>query len=152
LLAGGIGAVAGALFAAKISKRFGRGTALAAGITITTIFSLVQGFVPEVISLMIAMAIGGFGVSLWNILLMSLYHALIPNEIFGRIHGTRRTLVWGLMPIGAMMGGALAKIDLRTPYLVGGAISVAIAIFSYRFIKDLGDESNQPDQAVKASS
>jgi hypothetical protein len=51
-----------------------------------------------------------------------------------------------------MMGGALAKIDLRSPYLVGGAISVAIAIFSYRFIKDLGDESNQPDQAVKASS
>lgn len=145
LLSGGIGAVAGALFAAKISKRFGRGTALAAGITITTIFGLVQGFVPEVISLMISMAIAGFGVSLWNILLMSLYHALIPNEIFGRIHGTRRTLVWGLMPIGAMIGGALAKIDLRTPYIVGGAISVVIALYSYRFIKELGDESNQPD-------
>ncbi|MSZ43402.1 MAG: MFS transporter, partial [Actinobacteria bacterium] len=152
LLSGGIGAVAGALFAAKISKRFGRGTALAAGITITTIFGLVQGFVPEVVSLMVAMAIGGFGVSLWNILLMSLYHALIPNEIFGRIHGTRRTLVWGLMPIGAMIGGALAKIDLRTPYIVGGAISVALAIYSYRFIKALGDESNQPAEPVKASS
>ena len=148
LLAGGFGAVAGAFFASRVSKRWGRGTALATGITITTIFDLLQGFVPDVFAFMAAMAVGGFGVSLWNILLMSLYHTLIPNEIFGRIHGTRRTLVWGLMPIGALIGGNLAKIDLRMPYLVGGTIATLIAIFSFRFIKALGDESNKPDKPV----
>lgn len=148
LLAGGFGAVAGAFFASRVSKRWGRGTALATGITITTVFDLLQGFVPDVFAFMAAMAVGGFGVSLWNILLMSLYHTLIPNEIFGRIHGTRRTLVWGLMPIGALIGGNLAKIDLRMPYLVGGTIATLIAIFSFRFIKALGDESNKPDKPV----
>lgn len=148
LLAGGFGAVAGAFFASRVSKRWGRGTALATGITITTVFDLLQGFVPNVFAFMAAMAVGGFGVSLWNILLMSLYHTLIPNEIFGRIHGTRRTLVWGLMPIGALIGGNLAKIDLRMPYLVGGTIATLIAIFSFRFIKALGDESNKPDKPV----
>jgi MFS family permease len=145
LLAGGVGAVAGAFFASRVSKRWGRGTALAVGITITTFFDLLQGFVPDVFAFMAAMAVGGFGVSLWNILLMSLYHTLIPNEIFGRIHGTRRTLVWGLMPIGAMIGGFLAKIDLRMPYFVGGTIATLIALFSFRFIRALGDESNKPD-------
>jgi MFS family permease len=149
LLAGGVGAVAGALFASRVSKRWGRGTALATGITITTFFDLLQGFVPDVFAFMAAMVVAGFGVSLWNILLMSLYHTLIPNEIFGRIHGTRRTLVWGLMPIGALIGGNLAKIDLRMPYFVGGTIATLIAIFSFRFIKALGDESDKPDEPAK---
>jgi hypothetical protein len=53
------------------------------------------------------------------------------------------------MPIGALIGGNLAKIDLRMPYLVGGTIATLIAIFSFSFIKALGDESNKPDKPVR---
>jgi hypothetical protein len=88
------------------------------------------------------MALGGFGVAGWNILLMSLYHTLIPNEIFGRIHGTRRTLVWGLMPLGSLIGGAIAKIDLRLPYITAGLVSVVVATSSFAFIKRIGDSSD----------
>lgn len=139
--AGALGALGGAVLAARASAKYGRGIALAAGITITTIFETVQGLAPNVWTYALAMALGGFGVAAWNILLMSLYHSLIPNEIFGRIHGTRRTLVWGLMPIGAVIGGAIAKIDLRLPYVIAGTISIVIAAFSFGFIRRLGDES-----------
>jgi MFS family permease len=107
------------------------------------VFEFLQGLSPNAWVFALCMMLGGFGVAGWNILLMSMYHSLIPNEIFGRIHGTRRTLVWGLMPIGAALGGLISKVDLRLPYIVGGAISVAIAVFSLPFIRRLGDESEK---------
>ena len=139
--AGAIGALGGAYIAHRASQKVGRGLALATGITVTALFELLQGLAPNPWLYALFMALGGFGVAAWNILLMSLYHSLIPNEIFGRIHGTRRTLVWGLMPIGAAFGGVLAKIDLRLPYIIGGVVSVVIAAASFAFIRQLGDES-----------
>jgi hypothetical protein len=73
----------------------------------------------------------------WNVLLMSLYHRLIPNHLFGRIHGTRRTLIWGMMPVGSLVGGAIALVDLRLPFLVGGIIATGLAITYARFLKNL---------------
>jgi hypothetical protein len=64
---------------------------------------------------------------------MSTYQSIIPNEIYGRIHGTRRTLVWGMMPIGSVLGGVLASYGLRTPLYVGGLIATLIAISSIKF-------------------
>jgi MFS family permease len=145
--AGAIGALGGAYVAHRASQRYGRGLALGIGITITAVFELLQGLSPNAWIYALCMMLGGFGVAAWNILLMSMYHSLIPNEIFGRIHGTRRTLVWGLMPIGAALGGLLSKVDLRLPYVVGGVISVAIAIFSLPFIRRLGDESEKAHPA-----
>jgi hypothetical protein len=62
---------------------------------------------------------------------------MIPNEIFGRIHGARRTIVWGLMPIGGLLGGLLAKIDLTLPLIVGGSIATVFALTAYRFIRSI---------------
>jgi MFS family permease len=91
---------------------------------------------------MLTTIVAGFGVAGWNVLLMSVYHSLIPNEVFGRVHGTRRTLVWGIMPIGAYLGGLVAKIDLRTPYLIGGALALIVALVSFSFIRQLGNSSD----------
>jgi MFS family permease len=146
--AGAIGAFGGAYVAHRASQKFGRGLALALGITVTATFEFLQGLAPNAWVFALCMALGGFGVAAWNILLMSLYHTLIPNEIFGRIHGTRRTLVWGLMPIGAAIGGLISKIDLRLPYLIGGIVSVMIALFSFAFIRRLGDESERASESA----
>jgi hypothetical protein len=64
---------------------------------------------------------------------MATYQTVIPNELYGRIHGTRRTLVWGMMPIGSVLGGVLAHFDLRLPMFVGGVIASVIAIGSIKF-------------------
>jgi hypothetical protein len=65
---------------------------------------------------------------------MSTYQTVIPKEIYGRIHGTRRTLVWGLMPIGSLLGGVLAHHGLRLPMYVGGMIATVIALSSIKFL------------------
>ena len=65
---------------------------------------------------------------------MATYQSVIPGHLFGRIHGTRRTIVWGLMPFGSLLGGFLAKGGLRLPLLIGGTIATVIALLSLRFL------------------
>lgn len=143
MLSGGVGGLIGAFAAPKVTARLGRGTVLAWSIFATSVFELGLGFSPNAYVLVVLQFFAGFAIAGWNVLLMSLYHSLIPNEVFGRVHGTRRTLVWGMMPIGAWIGGLVAKIDLRAPYMVGGAISVLVAAYFFVFIRQLGNASDK---------
>ena len=65
---------------------------------------------------------------------------VIPNELYGRVHGARRTLVWGVMPLGSLCGGFLATYSLRLPYFLGGAVATAIALYSFRWLASLNQE------------
>jgi hypothetical protein len=47
------------------------------------------------------------------------------------------------MPIGALLGGVIARGGLRLPFLIGGAIATLISIFSYTHIKRIGNLSAQ---------
>ena len=145
MLSMGIGAILGGIFAPAASKKFGRGTIMAVASLGMTSMIFLGGFAPNITFLMTTFFIGGICNTSWNLLVMSSYHAMIPNHLFGRIHGTRRTLVWGMMPIGSLIGGALAVYGLRVPFFVGGGLSTILAILSYRFIKKLGDfAANHP--------
>jgi len=132
-----VGALLGAFASPKLSKRFGRSQALAICLPLSSLSLLVAGLAPNVTWYMIASFIHGLFIAQWNILLMSTYHAMIPNEIFGRIHGTRRTIVWGLMPLGGLAGGLIAKIDITLPLIVGGILGTIIASTGIRFIRSI---------------
>jgi MFS family permease len=138
----GIGGLVGAVVAPHASKRFGRARVMTFGIFSSSVLILLQGFAPNIYLFVGLATFGAFTISQWNILLMSTYQSLIPNEIYGRIHGTRRTLVWGMMPIGSVMGGLLATTGLRTPLYVGGSIATVIALFSIKFMLSIGSTLN----------
>lgn len=138
--AGAVGALLGALIAPKLSERFGRGEALAVAIVLAGLLIILQGLSPNYVVLAVVAAGSAMVVSVWNVLLMSIYHQIIPTELFGRIHGARRTLVWGLMPPGALLGGLIAGIDLRLPFLLAGGLSLVAAIVGYRFVRNLSTQ------------
>jgi len=138
----GIGGLIGAVVAPHASKRFGRARVMTFGIFSSSLLILLQGFAPNIYLFVGLATFGAFTISQWNILLMSTYQSLIPNEIYGRIHGTRRTLVWGMMPIGSVIGGVLAATGLRTPLYVGGFIATVIALFSIKFMLSIGSTVN----------
>jgi len=135
-----MGALLGAFASPKLSKRFGRSRALAISLPLSSLSLLIAGLAPNITWYMIASFIHGLFIAQWNILLMSTYHAMIPNEIFGRIHGTRRTIVWGLMPLGGLVGGLIAKIDITLPLIVGGILGTIIASTGIRFIGSIKTE------------
>jgi len=132
-----IGALVGSLVVPKISAKFGRTTTMAWSILLSSVLVFIQGFSPNYWVLAALVSLGSMVITGWNILLMSTYHQIIPGELFGRIHGTRRTLVWGLMPIGSLLGGVLASIDLRLPFIAGGIACSVLALWGFRFIVNL---------------
>jgi MFS family permease len=148
LMAGaGSGAIIGALLAPRISKKFGRGKVLAVAIFISSITVFFQGISPNVWVFGVIGFISSFAITNWNILLMSCYQVLIPSELYGRIHGARRTFVWGVMPIGAFLGGVIAQSGLRVPLLVGGIATTLVSLSAFRFIFELGNQTSQGDHS-----
>jgi len=136
-LAGAAGSVLGSILAPKLSERFGRTNMMALTIFLSGLFTVFSGLAPNIWVWIVISVFIGMAISQWNILLLSTYQQIIPNELFGKIHGTRRTLVWGLMPMGSLLGGFLALIDLRAPMIICGAIGALIALLGAPFIRSL---------------
>ena len=137
----GAGALLGAIVAPQASKKFGRSIIMTLGITSSSVVLLLQGFATNIYIFVALATFGGFAISQWNILLMATYQRIIPNELYGRIHGTRRTLVWGMLPVGSLIGGVLAHFSLRLPMLIGGFLASALAFASIGFFMRLSAET-----------
>jgi Na+/melibiose symporter-like transporter len=144
----GVGAIVSSLVTPALSKKLGRGNVLSCAIVAASVTVLLQGLSSNIWIFTAIGFISAFVITNWNILLMSSYQVLIPSELYGRIHGARRTFVWGVMPIGAFIGGVIAREDLRLPLLVGGIATTIISTFSFSFINRLGRYTSQEDQAA----
>ena len=152
LAAAGSGAVFGGIVTPALSKKFGRGRVLSVAIFLSSITVLFQGISPNFWIYGAIGFISSFTITNWNILLMSCYQVLIPAELYGRIHGARRTFVWGVMPVGAFLGGVIAHSGLRVPLIVGGVATTLISLSAFRFIYALGNQTSQGDHEVNLKS
>lgn len=133
----GLGAVLGGLIASRSSHKFGRSKVMIFCIFSSSAALLVQGFSQNIYFFVALATFSSFTISQWNILIMATYQTIIPNDLYGRIHGARRTLVWGLMPFGSLLGGVLAHFGLRIPLNVGGGIATLVSALSLRFFLEL---------------
>jgi hypothetical protein len=87
---------------------------------------------------------------IWSIGVGSLRQAVIPDHLRGRITGTSRTIVFGIMPIGAVIGGILGStIGLAPSILVAGALSIiSSAWLALGPVIRLRDQPTGPDPAL----
>jgi MFS family permease len=120
---GGLGGLAGALVSQRITRRFGVGRT-----TIAT--ALMWGSAAFLVPLapvdfphpfLIAFGlISSFAIVVYNITQVSLRQAITPQRIQGRMNSVMRFLVWGVIPLGNLAGGALASLyGLRAAIWVG---------------------------------
>jgi MFS family permease len=130
------GTILGALLAGWTVRRFGMGAtmcgvALAVGVG-ALLFPLAAG--PPQVSVPILMG-AWFLVatsSLYDIHEVSLRQALTPDRLRGRVNATRYLAFFGVMPIGALLGGLLgAVIGLRPTLLVAAAGVLAASLWIF---------------------
>ena len=102
---------------------------------------------------------------LYNVSAISLTQALTPERLLGRVNASRRFIVWGTIPLGALVSGGLASwIGLRPTMFVGtigcGLAAIPIALSPVRHVKEmptepeelrLGDEALLPTEAAGLS-
>jgi Na+/melibiose symporter-like transporter len=137
LLGGAVGGLLGSVVASRLQARFGLGPMMAAANLLAGVTTLLIGVWPHPISVIVMFAIGSGAVTIWNILMMSLRQSIIPGRLLGRVHGTWRTLLWGSMPLGSLLGGGLALLGLTVPWIVAGAIMTVLGLIFYRFLTSL---------------
>ena len=125
-----IGYLVGALSANRLSGRFGVGPTIiigAAGSVSLLLLAIAPASNP-IPFLIAAQAISGMGVPIYNITQVSFRQAITPERIQGRMNSVMRFIVWGVMPLGSLLGGALASwVSLRFAIWVG-AIGMSLAV------------------------
>jgi MFS family permease len=125
-----VGYLAGALLANRLSRRFGVGPTIVIGASGSTSLLLLavaprSNPIPFLIA---SQAISSMGVPIYNITQLSYRQAITPRRIQGRMNSVMRFIVWGVMPLGALLGGAIASwFSLRTAIWVG-AIGMSLAV------------------------
>jgi MFS family permease len=134
---GSIGWLAGAALAPRIRGWLGVGGASILGAAMSGPGTLLVALTPKsfpVPFLVAGTIIGGFGAVLYNIQQVSLRQAITPERMQGRMNSVMRFLVWGPIPLGALVGGAIASsFGLRTALVVGavgGFTGVLPIVFS----------------------
>jgi Na+/melibiose symporter-like transporter len=129
---GGMGGLAGAGLAPRLIKRSSRRTVLVGGIVFCAI-----GFAGMGVSAMPTVSAILFGVFAAavvsvNVVLGTIRHTLVPSDILGRVLGVWRTVVWGAVPVGALLGGLMTAAlgTAGRTFLVSGLLLVGIAAFA----------------------
>ncbi len=144
MLVGAAGALAGSVVAGRLAERFGTGPVMAAANALGLVTWVVAGAFPALLVAAGAMFVSFGCTVVWNVLVMSLRQSFVPDRMLGRVHGTWRTLLWGVMPFGSLAGGLLARQGLPLPLLVGGGAGLVVALVGYRFLSRLPDPADIP--------
>lgn len=129
---GAVGFLFGTVFTSSITKRLGLGRTIALSIA----FSIINMATPLALygpAFPIVVAIGlvtGVTVPLYNINQVSLRQTIVPDRLQGRMNVTVRTVNWGTMPLGAMIGGILgSSIGIVGTILIGDALQGAAVLW-----------------------
>jgi MFS family permease len=137
--AGGVGALLGALLASRTAAAVGLGPTIvgtAALFPLGWLLTLVAGGPPALVVAVLAaaMALVSLAGTVYNVNQLSLRQTITPDRLQGRMNASMRFLVWGTIPIGALIGGFLGDlIGLRATLLVaalGSALSVLWVLLS----------------------
>ncbi len=150
-----VGYLAGALTSNRVSAKLGIGPAIITGAAFGVAALLIplapqdaRGAFPYLLA---AETVMMYGVVLYNVTQLSMRQAITPERLQGRMNSVMRFIVWGVMPLGTLLGGAVATgVDLRAAIWIG-AIGVSLAwvplvigpIWSLREIPGTGDEPPQ---------
>jgi MFS family permease len=132
-----LGGIVAGTFASRVSKRFGSGTCLSVTLIGSAVVAITIGLLPHwpvVVVMYTVLALLG---TLWNVITVSLRQSIIPAHLLGRVNSVYRFFAWGMMPIGAALGGLIvwfvdrfASRDwgLRAVYFVDAGIHVALFV------------------------
>jgi MFS family permease len=77
------------------------------------------------------------GAMWWNVIAVSLRQSVVPDQLLGRVNSVYRLLAWGTMPLGAAIGGGLARLfGLRAPYFFSAIVLGLLTLYMLPIISD----------------
>ena len=136
LAVGAVGGVAGSLLAARAVATWGRRRTLLGSLVLGGSAFAGLGLVSEPVSAAGFYLLGSATVAVWNTVTMSVRQTLIPGELFGRVLGAYRVVVYGAVAGGAAAGGLLARTTtLRAPFLLAALGHLMVLVYAERSLR-----------------
>lgn len=126
-----IGALLGAVVSERTTRRFGLGAVIVWPIAIGGLAMFLLPIAPRDAAFPFFVA-GFFAYSLtgvvYNVNQVTLRQAITPHRLQGRMNAAMRFMVWGTIPIGALLGGFLGTVLGPRATLLIGAVGGMLAL------------------------
>lgn len=138
---GAIGGIVGGVAAPRLSARFGAGPCLALTLGGSVVVMAAIGLSNHWLMVLVLFAVTALLGILWNVITVSLRQTIIPPRLLGRVNSVYRFFAWGMMPIGAAIGGvtvvtvqvfASREIALRSTWFVSAMIHLGLFVLGRR--------------------
>jgi MFS family permease len=123
------GGVLGSVVAPWLSRRFGAANILLGGFVFegAATFGVGLSSSPWVAGPLLGVT--GLVIVAFNVVMSSLRQALTPDHLLGRVISTFRLFSYGAVPLGALLGGVVARtFGLRAPFLLAGVAVPLVAL------------------------
>ncbi|MER5464129.1 MFS transporter [Streptomyces sp. NPDC002668] len=150
LSAGGAGAFLGAMLGLRVAARLGYGRAFAVSLVLSTGVPLALPLLPGRglsygVLLAACQLLSGIGLGSANVLSVTIRQLLIPRTALARSNGAYRTFTFGVLPLGAALGGVLGGALGTTGAMAVGSAGIALSALPMftREIRTLRDPHTQ---------
>ena len=111
----GVGGLAGALVAPKISRMLGLGRAMTLGLGLGGLALFAFMFTKYGVLPMVLLALFMFGISVLNVPLATIRQLWAGEAMLGRVIAAARAIGWATLPLGALVGGWLGNTESTYP-------------------------------------
>ncbi|HEX5336562.1 MAG TPA: MFS transporter [Propionicimonas sp.] len=125
-----LGAVAGSFLADPVQRWLGVMPTILGTLVASVLLLLVPVLWPNGWAVAAAVTLVGITNTIGNVVSQSLRQRLVPGALLGRVGGASRTLGFGLMPVGALLGGLVAeRAGLTATFLAAVGLSLVACVY-----------------------
>jgi MFS family permease len=143
------GGIIGSVIEERVERGIGRSNVLFLTVVVAGLMTLVPVLTSQPLVVALAMMVMGMTFMMWNIITVSLRQRITPDHLLGRLNATYRLFAWGVMPIGALLGGLIAEVlGLRAVFLMAALVSVAMLYFRRYLGDDDLDAAERPAETA----
>jgi predicted MFS family arabinose efflux permease len=114
----GAAGILGAVITPSVTRKLGPGRTFVLGMLLSSAAGLLLAAGPALVS----QVLRGAGPALYGVNQQTFRQTMVAPEQLSRVNAGWRFLVYGSQPVGAVLGGLLGTVDLRTTLIVSGLL------------------------------
>lgn len=138
------GSLLGSFLVERVTRLLGRARTLALSFLAGAVLIAMPAIAANVYLIGLAFFAGGMGITIANVLILSLRQQITPPHVLSRVNSGTMVITWGTKPLGAAMGAVLAQFfGLRAVFVVMGAVAVLAFIGVVRITDRALDAAEQ---------
>ncbi len=139
--ASGVGGLVGA-GAPKLLKALPRRTVLAGGVGASGASFAGMGVTGSPVLAAALFGTFAIGIVAVNVVIATTRHLAVPDGLLGRVLGVWRTVVWGAIPVGALLGGVTTHLlgSASATFLTSGMAMLAVSVLAVPALRRFGPD------------